>query len=88
MAKYACAFNQSETGKYFEGIINNYSPKWRWLAMDGYLPSRAAVRQIPTAGHHKKLIWMISSVVTDANRNANFFSSCSEVNSTGYSEFD
>ena len=37
---------------------------------------------------HKKLIWMFSSLVTDANRDAIFFPSCSEVNSTGYSEFD
>ena len=38
--------------------------------------------------HHKKLIWMISSLVTDANREGNFFVSCSEVNSTGYLESD
>ena len=25
-------------------IINNYSPKWRWLVVDGYLPSREASR--------------------------------------------
>ena len=36
---------------------------------------------------NKKLIWMISSLVTDANRAA-IFPSCSEVNSAGYSEFD
>ena len=43
MVNYACGFNQSETGKYFEWIIiNNYSPKWRWLAVDIY---RAAKRR-------------------------------------------
>jgi len=32
MVNYACGFNQLETGKYFEWIIiNNYSPKWRWI---------------------------------------------------------
>ena len=25
-------------------IINNYSPKWRWLTYGGYSPSREAVR--------------------------------------------
>ena len=35
MVNYACGFNQSETGKYFEWIIiNNYSPKWRWILVD------------------------------------------------------
>jgi len=34
MVNYACGFNQSETGKYFEWIRINYSPKWRWLVMD------------------------------------------------------
>ena len=29
IVNYACGFNQSETGKYFEWIINNYSPKRR-----------------------------------------------------------
>ena len=34
MVNYACGFNQSETGKYFEWIIiNNYSPKWRWIVL-------------------------------------------------------
>ena len=33
MGNYACGFNQSETGKYFEWIINNnysMSPSWIW----------------------------------------------------------
>ena len=35
MVNYECRFNQSETGKYFEWIIiNNYSPKWRWIVVD------------------------------------------------------
>jgi len=37
MVNFACGFNQSETGKHFEWIIiNNYSPKWRWIVMDIY----------------------------------------------------
>jgi len=32
MANYACGFNQSETGKYFEWIIiNNYSTSASWI---------------------------------------------------------
>ena len=32
MVNYACGFNQSETGKYFELIIiNNYSMSARWI---------------------------------------------------------
>ena len=34
------------------------------------------------------LIWMISLLATDANRDAIFFPNCSEVNSIGNSEFD
>ena len=37
------------------------------LASGGYLPSREADNM-----HHKKLIWMISSLVADANRDAIF----------------
>ena len=42
MVNYVRGFNQSETGKYFEWIIYNYSLKWRWLAVDIY---RAAKRR-------------------------------------------
>ena len=39
-------------------------------------------------GTASSLICVISSLVTDANRDAIFLPSCSEVNSTGYPEFD
>ena len=35
--------------------------------------------------HHRKLIWMIFSLVTDANRDAIRFPSWAEVNNKGYS---
>ena len=39
-------------------VFHNYSPKWRWLAVDIYRDNK----------HHKQLIWIISLLVTDSNR--------------------
>ena len=36
MVNYACGFNQSETGKYFEWIINSYSSRTRRIWADIY----------------------------------------------------
>ena len=50
MVNYACGFNQTETGKYFEWIIiNNYSPKWRWLAVDIYRAAKLRAKYPPLA---------------------------------------
>ena len=58
-------------------IINNYSPKWRWLVVDIYRAAKRRGKYQPLATdtevyscnkHHQQLIWMISSLVTDANR--------------------
>ena len=65
-------------------IINNYSPQCEWLAEDIY---RAAKRFRGEIIIHRrsdtpqKKNWMISSLATDANQDAIFFPSCSEVNS-------
>ena len=62
-------------------IVNNYSLKWRWLAVDIYRAAkqRGKYPTLATNTDHevnscfvvfKKLIWMFSSLVTDANRDA------------------
>ena len=68
-------------------IINNYSPKWRWLAVDIYRAAKRRGKYPPLATYTEvnscfsiyqnseiifTTIWMISSLVTDANRDAEF----------------
>ena len=60
--------------------LNNYSTKWRWLAVDIYWAVKRWCRYPPLATdtelnswdniNQKKLIWLISSLVTHANRDA------------------
>ena len=62
------------------GIFNSYSPKWRWLGVDIYRAAKRRGKHQPLATdteyilkrgdnkYHQQLIWMISSLVTDANR--------------------
>ena len=66
-------------------LINSYSPKWRWLAVDiyravkqrGKYPTLTTDTEVNswdnTCIHHKKLIWMISSLVMDANWDTIFY---------------
>ena len=68
-------------------IVNNYSP----LAIVSDTEEKSSFQYVLKQRdniHQKKIIWMISSLFTDANRYAIFFPSCSGVNSKGYSEFD
>ena len=69
-------------GRSFENweIFNNYSPKWRWLAVDinraakrrGKCPTVATDTKTVRQYTPKKLIGMICSLVTDVNRDAVF----------------
>ena len=75
----------------FSILVDKYSPKWRWLAVDiyqaakrrGKYPTLVTDTEVNSCFsiiilkqwdniHHKKLIWIISSLVTDANRDAIF----------------
>ena len=60
------------------GLFNNYSPEWSWLvvatlATDTEVNSCFSIYLNSEIKYTtKKLIWMISSLVTDANRDAIF----------------
>ena len=69
------------------GLFNNYSPKWRWLAVDRYLPSREAYYYTKII-YSKKINFDDFFTCHGSKPGRHFLSSCSEVNSTRYSEFD
>ena len=68
-------------------IVSNYSPKWRWVALatDTEVNSFFSIQHKYTL---QKVNLDVFFTCHGCKSVRHFFPSCSEVNSTGYSEFD
>ena len=72
-------------------IFNNYSPKWRWLAVDTpTLGWKVVLVYTKTVRQYTPQKLNLDDFFTCHGRKPgrHFLLSCSEVNRTGYSEFD
>ena len=89
LGQVKCLHQSHASENIWWSLINNYSPKQRWLAMDIYRATKWRGKYWTLATHtevnscfsilkqwdnihHKKLIWMTSSLITAAKRDAIF----------------
>ena len=97
---YVTCLDQPHASKnIWWNLINNYSPKWRWLAVDIYRAANRRGKYWTLATDNEvnscfSILKQWDNILDDfftchgCEPGRHFLLSCSEVDSTGYSEFD